>query len=289
MTCVREDHPDGTHLGALREALDVVEGEIPGMDTHVLVRAEPGKNAALGVLISYARSIDADYFIVIDDDVAFEPGTLSRNVDALAQAPTDRIVIVGARTLTPARPLRSFLKHRAGPAGLLAWWWQSVFRLPFEPESEFFLFTPGPCLAMRVGDYPDLPFDDSGITDDAYINYWTVAQRGLILQPAGSIVYFHVASGYREWIRQQLRLLAGIETTLALFKGDAEEIRRVFAWAYSHNREARVPAVCRTPRRLLLLAAYRLAQEDLLRRYRRLSGTPDWGRAESTKNTDFGA
>lgn len=287
--CLNGPDPDGQHLEALREALDAVRDGIPGLDTHVLVRAEPGKNAALGDLVGYARSIDAAYFMVIDDDVVFEPGTLGRNIDALAQAPTDRVVVVGARILTPVRPLRSFLKRQAGPAGVLAWWWQSVFRLPYEPASEFFLFTPGPCSAMRVGDYPELPSDESGITDDAYINYWVVAERGLILQPPGSVVYFQVASGYREWIRQQLRVLAGIETTLALFKDDADEIRRVFAWAYSHNKEARVPAVCRTPRRLVLLCAYRLAQEDLLRRYRKLAGTPDWGRAESTKDTDFSA
>jgi hypothetical protein len=282
--CVNGPDPDGTHLSAVQGALEGLKGVIPAIETSILVRESAGKNAALGDLISYARSIGAAYFLVVDDDVVFEPGTLSRNIDALAQAPTDRVVVVGARILAPARPLRSFLKPQAAPGALAAWWWQSVFRLPYEPASEFFLFTPGPCSAMRVEDYPELPPDDSGITDDAYINYWVVAGGGTILQPPGSVVYFHVSSSYREWIRQQLRILAGIERTLALFRDDADEIRRVFAWPYSHNKAARVRASCRTPRRFLLLICYRLTQADLLRRYRKLAEVPDWGRAESTKH-----
>lgn len=286
--CVNGPDPDGLHRDTARAVLDRVHEQLPRVETTVIVREPAGKSGAITELLHYARSIDAAYFLVTDDDVAFEPGTLSRNIEALAAAPADRPVLVGARILAPERPLRSFLDQLPVHRALPAWWWQSVFRLPYEPASEFFLFSPGPCSAMRVKHYPDLPPDDSGIFDDAYVNYWNVVNGGLIQQPPGSVVYFHVASGYREWIRQQLRIIAGIEATLALFGDRADEIRKVFAWAYSHNKEARIPARWRTPRRLLLLAFYRLAQEDLLRHYRKLQGVPDWGRAESTRDVGFG-
>ncbi|MBR7833767.1 hypothetical protein KDL01_10855 [Actinospica durhamensis] len=287
VACLNGPDPDGHHRSSLTTALEELAAEAPGLGTHLLVRGPAGKNAALGELIGYARGIGAASFLVVDDDVLFEPGTLARNIDALVRADRERIVVVGARILAPTRPLRAFRRDARLPSALWAWWWQSVFRLPYEPASEFFLFTPGPCSALRVEDYPELPADDSGITDDAYINYWTVAQGGEILQPPGSVVYFNVACGYREWIGQQLRILAGVERTLALFPDHADRIREVFAWAYSHNKDARVRAHCRTPRRLLLLIFYRLAQQDLLRRYRGLRGTPGWGRAESTKDAEF--
>jgi cellulose synthase/poly-beta-1,6-N-acetylglucosamine synthase-like glycosyltransferase len=281
--CLNGPDPGGAHHAALRSALDVAGAQVPALRTHVIVREPAGKSAALGELVGYARSVGAAYILVTDDDVVFEPGTLVRSVAALVSAPTDRPVLVGARILVAPRPLRSFLARLPVHRALLAWWWQAVFRLPYEPASEFFPWAPGSCSALRVADYPELPPDDSGITDDAYVNYWMVANGGEIQQPPGSVVYFYAATDYREWIRQQLRVLAGVEATLALFADRADEIRRYFAWAYSHNKEARVRARCRTPRRLLLLAAYRLVQEDVLRHYRKLTGAPDWGRAESAK------
>jgi cellulose synthase/poly-beta-1,6-N-acetylglucosamine synthase-like glycosyltransferase len=285
--CVNGPDPDGLNHEAARSAVAEVHEQLPQVDTVVLVREAAGKSGAVTELLAHARSIGASFFLIVDDDVAFSPGTLSRNIDALANAPADEPVLVGARILAPERSLRSFLRGQPAHRALSAWWWQSVFRLPYEPASEFFLFSPGPCSAMRVEHYPELPPDDTSIFDDVYVNYWSVSHGGTILQPPGSIVYFHVASGYREWIRQQLRIVAGVEATLAMFPDRADEIRRVFAWAYSHNKEARIRARCHTPRRLLLLVFYRLAQEDLLRRYHKLETVPDWGRAESTKDGEF--
>ncbi|GLK99186.1 hypothetical protein [Dactylosporangium matsuzakiense] len=285
--CVNGADPEGAHHEAARSAAAEVHGQLPQVETTVLRREPAGKSGAITELLAHARSIGAAFFLIVDDDVAFSPGTLARNIEALAGAPAEEPVLVGARILAPERPLREFLREMPAPRALWAWWWQSVFRLPYEPASEFFLFSPGPCSAMRVEHYPELPPEDTGIFDDAYVNYWSVVHGGTILQPPKSIVYFHVATGYREWIRQQLRIIAGIEATLALFNERADEIRRVFLWAYSHNKDARTRARWRTPRRLLLLVFYRLAQEDLLRQYRKLTAAPDWGRAESTKDAAF--
>ena len=156
--CLNGPDPDGAHRGALTAALDELSTEIPKLTTQILVREPAGKNAAFGELVGYAKSVDAAYMLVVDDDVIFAPGTLARNVEALERSATDRIVVVGARILAPERPLRTFLKDRRWfPAAVWAWWCQCIFRLPYEPASEFFLFTPGPCSAMRVASIRSCP------------------------------------------------------------------------------------------------------------------------------------
>jgi hypothetical protein len=273
---------------AIEEGFKAIAADGLSLKAEIIERPAAGKNAAVNAIVAEARARAVTYIHLLDDDIQLRHGSLRRNVAALQGCPVSP-ALSGSRYIAYRRSLTEFLRReRSVRRGIVAWWWHSVFRTPFEPDEEPYIFCSAQSMAMRASEFPALPEDDAVVTDDAFINYSVVQGNGALMHPDDSIVYFEVASRYDEWIRQQQRIWVGVENALKLFRESEKEIYSRLSWAYAHNREARVRARLRSPRHAILLACYRLAQAHLGRVHAR-TVVFEWGRAATTKGMGHGA
>ena len=290
VVCLNGRDPDNAAERQIRSfAKDIrrTSSTRPQPEFELLVVDRIGKNHAINTLADRARELSAEVFHLVDDDVRFAPGSLRANVDALMSIDRDAVALVGSDYEAVRHPLRSLLgTSKSAFDAVSRWWWQNAFRIPFEPEAARSTFCSAQSLAMRLHHFPTLPEDATGVTDDAYINFWVAAHGGTVRKVPGSILYFEVASSYPEWLRQQTRTFLGTIRALERFPVQRLATEDAYAWPYAMNRGSRRPFVEPTLRRAWFAMVFRAARAHLTRRVerlRRLDLQVGWGRAETTK------
>ncbi len=250
-----------------------------------LVRLLPaGKSRAVNALVGEARRRGCAVIHLFDDDVRLGPGSVAPNLRAVTAA--KGLTLVGSRFCAGEHSLKELLAKQPPWHAMQAWLLHRTFRTPFDPVAEVFPFCSAQSLCMLTVDFPSLPEEDAGITDDAYLNYYVVARGGTVHKVAASTVQFEVAATYAEWNHQQTRLFLGLLATLDAFPVERARIEDAFAWPYAYNRGSRRLPRLRTFLGQPFLLPYWLCRHQLTRRVERLwreGETVGWGTAASTK------
>ncbi len=143
---------------------------------EIVVEARPGKNDAMNAVVRRlrARASPPDLVFFFDDDVLFDPGTLSRNIDALLAheaAHGAGPVLVGAALRAVPLTWGDARRRHPGSAAraLRAWLLHQVFAFPYRDDAPVPRFCEGMALGARLAHFLDLPASASGIGDDTFL------------------------------------------------------------------------------------------------------------------------
>jgi glycosyltransferase involved in cell wall biosynthesis len=251
---------------------------------EVMVLGDAGKNRALNAGIRWCADEGVEIVHVLDDDQTYASGSLKANVEALVQMQRELGVkgLVGCRHLVRYSEQPNLIERVAG--------------LAFELRSDPPRFCIGGSMCCFVDLFPNLPDDDLGVADDAYIcnwyfqkylGYWKHFGFVPIVFPTGSNAYFSVARSISEYQRQQTRVRFGVLRSYKLF-GDLEsELRTYFDWTFHcDSTQQTFRSLSSGDRRIRWIAFYLLRRnvnrraEELLRR----GEVTQWNKAESTKH-----
>lgn len=218
---------------ALAQAIAI--GRVPA---RVIEVAQAGKNNAINIGLRYAREAGAEIIHIVDDDQIYAPGTLSRNVATLLSMRDELGVrgLVGSRHLVQSDPAQS----------LIAW----IASLAFEQGQEAPKFCIGGSMCAFAEDVPQLPPDELGVADDAYLcNSFFARYHALykstgfmpIVFPKGSEIRFRAAQQLGEYQRQQVRIRYGVLAAYSAFPEHADAMRRYFDWRFHCDDALRPP------------------------------------------------
>ncbi|QJC53594.1 glycosyltransferase family 2 protein [Paenibacillus albicereus] len=285
--------------GASRQAIREFYARHDEVDGEWLELPEAGKNAALNAIADRARSLGCAILHFLDDDIRLDKGSLELNLDALVREER-RLgipVLVGSNFVAEAKPLRQLREERGSwPKALWSGCLQQLFLLPFLPHTDKPEFCLGGSLGAFLRTFPRYPDDATGIADDGFIgNHYALLGKeryeadgtSSIVKPAGSVFRFHVATGYREWIKQQVRIFVGVYYSYLLHEEELPYFRKRFAWEYSIGKDFRRPPARRPGlREALRRGALRLLQRRVWARSMRwidARGVPAWAPAGSSK------
>ena len=255
------------------------------IDSRLIIRELSGKNTAINAGVRSAQEDGAEVVHIIDDDQSYSARAFLINVNTLISM-RDRLGIHG---LVGSRPIANMGR------GFNATAW--VARLAFLPEEEAPKFCLGGSICAFAAGFPELPADDSGIADDAYIcNEYYVRHRSLFLEtgfmpivfPPGSILYLNVAHDWREYHRQQVRIRYGVLAAYAAYPEHADELRRYFMWRFHcDSRSLRMRKNWRGVGRQLRWGLFKIlrarANREAERRLSRGEQGVKWAIARSTK------
>lgn len=209
---------------AVRAAME--QWDVP---SELLVSSTAGQNNATNTGVQYARSRGVDIVHLVDDDQSYGPDALLINVTTLV-AMRNKLGILGLVG-------SSYVATREKGDGFTSW----IAALSFEPGEERPKFCMGGSLCTWASEFPELPTDDTGIANDAYVcNIFYSRFRELyratgfmpIIKPRESLTYIRVASRWNEYKRQQLRIRFGVLSAYNEFGDIAQELREYFNWKF---------------------------------------------------------
>lgn len=265
--------------------------EASDVPSRLIVTPEAGKNGAINRGLGACVEHGCDIVHVVDDDQRYAPGTLLINVLALLGM-RERLNVDG---LVGSRHI-AVLGRGATPIERLA-------SLAFEEWQEAPRFCIGGSMCTFVEAFPELPPDEKGIADDAFVcNTFYARFRDLyrttgilpIVFPQGSKVYFNVALDLAEYERQQVRIRYGVLAGYRAFPELEQELRAYFTWKFHCDRETHPPrSVLHDLVELGRWRAFRWLRDRANRKAEArlnagVSGVP-WSVAGSTKGRDAGS
>lgn len=264
----------------------------------VLVNQDAGKNNAVNRIVQYARNLgDIDIIHFFDDDVVLKRGSLSCNLKALITHERQHAepALVGSAYIAEIFPFRHFLKLSNPLGAFMKWMFHRIISQPYRITAPRPKFCEGPSFCVYLKYMPSLPDDALGITDDAFLsNYFAIQGKEYyqkygvlpIIKPQESVSYIKLPLSYGEWMRQQIRVHAGIERAFQYFSVERTYLEKVFAWEYAFNKLSRIPLVNASISQRILRAIYMLLHDinrRVARKYIKQNSVPVWAIAKSTK------
>lgn len=270
----------------------------PGLCSKFIEVEEPGKNRALNAIIKYARLRESQILHFFDDNIYLKEGSLLVDIKTLleAQEKMDTPVLVGSNFIGIPRSLEYFIdKEKSILKAIKCWALHNIFITPFRFNSDRPRFCIGQSLGAFTSTFPYYPDDNTGIADDGFIcNYYALKGKELFLQkginpiikPQDSIVYFNVATSYREWLRQQVRIFVGVYYSYMLYEKEMDFFNDFFSWEYSVGKSLRRMTSNNGLKHKLLRSILRIMQKQVFTKSMKVINerqAPDWSIAASTK------
>lgn len=285
----------GTEFNSAQKEINRFISSHTEQNITLLINEAQGKNLALNNVLNYVRTKNITILHVLDDDVEIEPGSIFHNINALIKNRPSASGPLLSGSDFEARRLslkQSIARQQGLYKGIIAWFLQQIFILPYSHIVPSPKFCSGQSFAAFVTDLPNFPKD--GIADDAFIsNYIAHINRdeiennniNPIIKPEGSRIYFYVPGSLKEWTGSKLRNYVGITRASMFFEEDFDFLESYFAWPFSFLSAYRT-----TPKLNGLNAIKYSIYEMLLQKLEKQgqvfldSGkNPDWATAKSTK------
>lgn len=270
----------------------------PDVSCHLLLSKALGKNNALNIILDEA-SKDCEIIHFLDDDVKLSNNAIVTNLLELIKKREEYEVpiLVGSNFFAVKHSFLYFLKRSHNPlTGIKEYLLNGIFSLPFEEESESPNFCLGGSLCFFINDFTKYPLDKSGIADDGYVgNYFAIKGKQFyfenkklnIIKPFESKMYFEVATSYKDWLKQQIRIYAGVYYSYLYFEEELEYFREIFSWKYSVGTDFRgMYGPEKTLSRKLKLFILRRFQKVVFKESMKLiekSQMPEWAEVKNTK------
>ncbi len=271
----------------------------------ILKRKEPGKNAALNLILEHARNLNCDIIHFLDDDVILKNGSLKLDIITLidAQQNSSVPIMVGSNFYGIEQKLPDFINSDKNIISAIKnWILHKIFILPFRESADKTTFCIGQSLCAYMRYYPDYPDDATGIADDGFIGYyWAKKNKSVILydkanpiiKPKDSVVYFRIAKTYKEWLHQQVRIYTGVYYACvdqAEDSNDVDFFADYFRWEYTIGKSSRRKGNEKGLKHIVKLSILRLFYNHVVAKSNRIitqKEVPPWIIARSTKNINI--